>query len=242
MLAFRILFEDSSFVAIDKPSGFHSHPPTDLKIRIHPKWDALKIAEKQLHLKLYPCHRLDRATSGILLFAKSSLAAKDLQLISESIPWKKQYFALSRGEFHGYKKIDFPIKSSKGITKEAITLIRSLFHFERDDLLYRGNKRKFSLLEIQPITGRYHQIRKHLAEISMPIIGDNTHGDKKLNREYFLQFGKKYMFLRAAHLNFFHPYQEKWISIDARWPKQWHFLFEKIGYCPIRGNLNSDLF
>jgi tRNA pseudouridine65 synthase len=242
MLAFRICYEDSSFLAIDKPSGFHSHPPTDSKIKILGKWDALRITERQCQQKLYPCHRLDRATSGILLFAKNSCAAKDLQEISKTFLWKKQYFALARGELQGFTQIDTEIKSSTGISKPATTRVRPLFVFERKDLLFRDNFRKFSLLEIHPVTGRYHQIRKHLSSYAMPIIGDSAHGDKKLNREFFSEKEKGYLFLRAAHLGFFHPYEQKWISVDARWPKKWHFLFEQIGFCPIRGNLTSDLF
>lgn len=247
MKAFRVLFSDDHFVAIDKPAGFHSHPPEDKTIPLNANWNALEIAQRQVQQKLFPCHRIDKATSGILLFAKSSEAASEFQQAQIQFPWKKQYFAFVRGHCENSLPIETPLKDENGILKSASTEINPVYIWKCPTSLAGRENRFFTLLEARPKTGRFHQIRRHLNSIAMPIVGDQRHGDKKLNRDFFSKVpthgsssNTPYLYLRFAATNFFHPLQEEKITIAADWPRQWHYLFESIEYCALRGQFASN--
>lgn len=243
MKAFRVLFSDLHYVAMEKPAGFHSHPPENKSILLNPKWNALQISERQLNQKLFPCHRLDKATSGILLFAKSSEAAGRFQQSQLKSPWKKQYFALVRGMLEDSIVLSTPLKDENGIEKQAKTAIQPIYSWKMERSLAGRENRVFTLVHAIPHSGRFHQIRRHLSSVSLPILGDQRHGDKKLNRDFFSNFPSEmnlldtpYMYLRFASASFIHPIEGQEISIVSNWPRQWHYLFEFMGFCAIRGN------
>ena len=230
MLAFRILFEDDFVVAVDKPAGFHSHPPEDKSLPCPYRWNALAILQNQLNQALYPAHRLDRSTSGVLLFSKKREWNSRLQQQFQNNAVKKSYLALARGEIFCELEIESPLKNEKGEQQPSSTKINPLY---RVMLAHQGSKRPFTLVWAEPKTGRFHQIRRHLAHISHPILGDNAHGDKKLNREIFVTLPRKQLFLRAIRLELLHPESQKPLKIEARWGKNWHTLFDLAGFCPI---------
>ncbi len=234
MRALQILYSDNFFIAVEKPAGFHSHPPEDKQIKLNPKWNALAIAERQFEQKLYPCHLLDKATSGILLFARNSEAASRFQKMMLSKGWEKQYFAFVRGRLTSQAVLSEPLPDKLGGGKTAVTKVTPIFYWSHPELTYQNCSRVFTFLEARPETGRFHQIRRHLSGISLPIIGDNRHGDKKLNREFFSTNSTPYLYLRFASASFTHPYDNEIRKVQARWPRQWHALFEKIGFCALR--------
>ncbi len=246
MKAFRVLFSDPHYVAIEKPAGFHSHPPENKAILINPKWNALQISERQLNQKLFPCHRIDKATSGILLFAKSSESAGKFQKTQLKTPWNKQYFAMVRGKLENPIVISTPLKDENGIEKEAETNILPIYSWKSESTLAGRENRIFTLVQANPRSGRFHQIRRHLSSVSLPILGDQRHGDKKLNRDFFSNFPNErnplnspYLYLRFASTSFMHPFEEHEISIFTNWPRQWHYLFEAIGFCALRGKFSA---
>jgi tRNA pseudouridine65 synthase len=101
MLKLRIVEERASWVLVDKPAGFHTHPPEDKSILISPRWNAQAILERQLGLELFPMHRLDRATSGLLLYSKNRQKNGAIQEQFAGGQVRKEYFALARGKLIG---------------------------------------------------------------------------------------------------------------------------------------------
>src|SRR5688500_13263488 len=119
VLAFRVLYEDDFLVAVDKPANFHTHPPEDLSIRISPKWNGLRILEKQFQQKLYPAHRLDRATSGVLVLSRKRELNHALQSQFSDRKVHKQYAFLARGELQAPLTIDSPLASGSAERLDA---------------------------------------------------------------------------------------------------------------------------
>ncbi len=232
MLALRILYEDDSLVAVDKPPGFHSHPPEDKSIALNPRWNSLGILQKQLSTTLYPMHRLDRATSGILLFSKQKELNSFFQKQFQEQSVQKKYLCLVRGSFLGSSLLELPLKNTKGESQPARTQLEALHHFQLPILGPKGTPRTFTLLWAEPLTGRFHQIRRHLAAAGFPILGDKQHGDKKLNREFAALTGVERMLLRCAEMKI-QQLSGKVLVLQATWTKDWHRLFDQAGACPL---------
>jgi tRNA pseudouridine65 synthase len=232
MLAFRILHEDEALLAVDKPAGFHSHPPEDKSIRLNPRWNGLAILERQLGQKLFPAHRLDRATSGLLILSKRREANFALQRQFQERAVAKTYFCLVRGTFRGETRIEAPLKKDNGEEEEAITLAEECASFSLSIPGPDGRDRVFTLVRATPLTGRYHQIRRHLARIGFPLVGDTRHGDRRVNRAFAELTGIDRLFLRCARLELKHPFSGEALSVTAPWNRDWHWLFDQIGVCP----------
>ncbi|HTM46536.1 MAG TPA: DTW domain-containing protein, partial [Polyangiaceae bacterium] len=153
----EILYQDGDLVAVNKPAG----------MLVHRGWardavPALQSLRDQIGRIVYPVHRLDRATSGVLLFALSGEIAHAMQRQLTSQQVEKRYLALCRGHDPKLSQVDHPIaKTRGGVARPAITDFKLLGHFER-----------YGLYEARPQTGRLHQIRRHLKHASHPIIGD----------------------------------------------------------------------
>ncbi|PCI28857.1 MAG: hypothetical protein COB67_05450 [SAR324 cluster bacterium] len=208
----EILYQDDFCVVVDKPAGLLVH-------RTHlARADefALQILRNQLKQWVYPVHRLDRPTSGVLLFAKSSEFAQLLcQQFSER-QVRKKYLALVRGFIEEEGCIDYPLKKENAIeTQEAQTYFRCLKKIEFNIPVGRYASSRYSLVEAFPRTGRRHQIRRHFAHIFHPIIGDTTHGDGKHNRMFREQLLIQGLFLNARELTFFHPHLGEEITVQA---------------------------
>lgn len=231
MLAFRVLYQDEFLLAVDKPANFHTHPPEDASIRIHPKWNGLLILERQLRQQLFPVHRLDRATSGVLLLSKQRELNRSLHEQFAERKVRKQYAFLARGEFHGPETINAALAGENGEALESTTRISPVHTFQLE--FSPGEQRRYSIGWAYPETGRFHQIRRHLAQRSHPIMGDARHGDKKLNRALAAATGLDGLFLRCKEMQFQHPVSQEPIKVATRWSPAWHKLFEVAGYCPL---------
>ncbi len=213
---FPILFEDEFFIAINKPSGIlvHSTGLSEDKVFV------LQLLQEQLGgEKVFTTHRIDRGSSGVLVFAKSSEAARHLgeQFMGKTI--EKKYLAMVRGWLDEPATIDYALTdkdSKKKIPLDAITHYKPIGKSEINEPIgLRYPTARFSLVEAYPETGRRHQIRKHLAHIHHPIIGDVRHGDIKQNKYFRDVFNMRRMMLHAASISFEHPEKHEPVTIEA---------------------------
>lgn len=217
----EILYQDEFIVAINKPHGLLVHRSP---IAADASEFAIQLLRDQLGVKVFPVHRLDRKTSGILLFALDENTNRLLQMAFMNKEVSKKYLALVRGftEFSG--TIDYILTTDKGKEQEAITHYKTLKQFEVPIPQGKFTTSRYSLLEVEPETGRMHQIRKHLAHIFHPIIGDRPHGCNKQNKLFLEKWQMNTMLLHAEELNFSHPITKEKISIQAKM----HSDFERI--------------
>jgi tRNA pseudouridine65 synthase len=214
----EILFEDEYLIAINKPSGLLVHRTS---IAAEETVFALQLLRDQIGQHVSPVHRLDRPTSGVLLFSKKEeiLPLLKAQFADRSV--QKTYLAIVRG-IPAIKSelIDHPLTSERsGKLQEAQTHYTVL---EEAEIPFNTTGRyptsRYSLLELKPETGRTHQIRRHLAHIRHYILGDKKHGDNKQNQFFEKQFGLENLLLHAQKLEFTHPVLKTKISVEAPLP------------------------
>jgi len=198
----EIIYQDEQFVAINKPHGLLVHRT---KIAKDASEFALQLLRNQIGQHVYPCHRLDRKTSGVLLFAKDEETNKRMQIKFAEGQVSKKYLAIVRGYTNKKGIIDYPLKKEDGGIQEAVTAYTTLQQTELEISFSEKPSSRYSLLEIEPLTGRMHQIRKHFAHIFHPIIGDRPHGCNKQNRLFKEKWEMTTMMLHAYVLAFQHP-------------------------------------
>ncbi|WP_286235461.1 tRNA pseudouridine(65) synthase TruC [Thalassotalea sediminis] len=234
----NILYHDQYFVAIDKPSGLFVHRSFLDKDE---KYFALQLIRDQIGQYVYPVHRLDKPTSGVLLFALNENIARAMNQVFKDKKIQKTYFAISRGHLLGEGCIDYPIKikldkigdkyaSKEQEAKEAITAYKSIATATLPFAVGKYPTVRYSLLKLLPETGRRHQIRRHLAHLRHPIIGDVNYGDNKQNPFFFQHFALKRLMLHAYSLSFQHPVTEEQITIEAKFDQQWLAIFNQLGW------------
>jgi len=267
-----ILYQDEYMVAVDKPAGLFVHRSFMDKDEIY---FALQLVRDQIGQYVYPVHRLDRPTSGVLLFALSKEVATILseafankssisglqakqdnieganQNVSRSdLAMEKTYYALVRGHVavddidsvRGF--IDHPLKEKldklgdKNVSRDKPAQSAQSYYqvLEQASLPIKVGKFdsvRYSLVEVQPVTGRRHQIRRHLAHLRHPIIGDINYGDNKQNPFFIEHFGFKRLMLIAKSLEFNHPMSNERIKISASFDQQWQQVFSELEW-PIR--------
>lgn len=212
---FPILYSDDYFVAINKPRGVLVHRTGISEDRVF----VLQLLRDQLGgAHLFTTHRLDRGTSGVLIFGKTQEAARHLgeQFMGKTI--EKKYLAVVRGWTDETGTIDYPLadkETGRGLL-DAVTHFTRLGQSEIDAAIgLRYPTARFSLVAAEPETGRRHQIRKHFAHINHPIIGDKRHGDVKQNTYFREKFGMPRMLLHASELAFQHPVSGQSVRIAA---------------------------
>lgn len=218
-----ILYQDEYLVAIDKPAGMLVHRSFLDK---HETVFVLQTLRNQLGQHVYPVHRLDRPTSGILVFALSAEIARLLTEQQQQQGWHKLYLAIVRGYVKEAMFLDYPLQEQLDeiadkkarqdkVAQSAQTWIWPLAQTELPIAAGRYATARFSLVALQPLTGRKHQLRRHMAHLRHPIIGDTTHGDGKQNRAFAGYTGVEQLLLRAMTLQFKHPVFERPLLIQA---------------------------
>jgi tRNA pseudouridine65 synthase len=212
-----ILYADEEIVAVNKPHGIAVHASGMYK---DDKEFVLQTLRNQLGQKVYPAHRLDKKTSGVLLFALTEDMNRKLQNAFSENHMHKTYHALVRGHLPAEGTIDYPLINNEDKRQEAITHYRLLQHFEIAVPLGKYPTSRYSLAELQPDTGRYHQLRKHMAHIFHPIIGDRPHGCNKQNKLWKETFHHDTMMLHARKLQFTHPTTQMPIFLEAPYTPQ----------------------
>lgn len=209
----EILYEDEYLVAINKPHGLLVHQSS---IARNADEFAVQLLRDQIGQRVYPTHRLDRKTSGVLLFALDKTTNQSLtqQFTDKTIT--KKYWAIVRGFAPDELTIDYALRKDNGVLQDAVTKIKTVQRAEIDLPFGKHSTSRYSLVEAEPITGRMHQIRKHMAHILYPIIGDRPHGCNKQNKLWLEKFGMKTMLLHAHSLTFTHPKSLEEITLSAQ--------------------------
>ncbi|RAI93978.1 pseudouridine synthase [Algoriphagus yeomjeoni] len=229
----EILFEDEYLIAINKPSGLLVHRTS---IAAEETVFALQLLRDQIGQHVSPVHRLDRPTSGVLLFSKNEevLPLLKEQFADRSV--KKTYLAIVRGiPTIKSNLIDHPLTSERsGKLQESQTHFQVLAEAEIPfNTTGRYPSSRYSLLELKPETGRTHQIRRHLAHIRHYILGDKKHGDNKQNQFFEKQFGMVNLLLHARKLEFTHPISKKKVSIEASLPSHFQKTISDLGWSAL---------
>jgi tRNA pseudouridine65 synthase len=214
-----IVFHDDDLVAINKPHGLLVHRSA---IARNAEEFALQILRDQLNRRVYPVHRLDRKTGGVLLFALSKDVEKLMQQQFYENKVDKKYLAIVRGYTPPEQEIDYPLHKENGTLQDAFTRYKTLATAELDVPLGNHPTSRYSLVEANPATGRMHQLRKHFSHIFHPIIGDRTHGCNKQNKLFKERWECDTMLLHASQLLFNHPVTKMPVHIEA--PLQDEFL------------------
>ncbi len=200
----EIIYEGEDLIAINKPPGLLVHRT---KIAADAKEFALQSLRRAVGHRVYPVHRLDRKTSGVLLFARSKEANQYYQQQFRERKVRKNYIAVVRGYMHERGTINYDLKH-EGKVRSAITHYDRIEQFELNIPSGKFNTSRYSLINVLPETGRFHQIRKHLAHIDHPVIGDRPHGCNKQNRIWKQKLGIPEMLLHARQVVLCDPNKE----------------------------------
>jgi tRNA pseudouridine65 synthase len=222
-----IIYEDEHYVAINKPSGLLVHKTKLAKKEI--AIFALQLLRDQIQQKVFPLHRIDRPTSGILLFSKSSEAASLLSPQFQTEEMEKIYLAVVRGfPEPTYGWIEKPLKKQlDGDEQEAKTEYWVLNQIEiplASTPKYPTSR--YALVKVKIHTGRMHQIRRHFAHKRNYIIGDTSHGENKQNKFFRSQFDVHHLMLHSWKLSFLHPYTNQKIELKADLPSHFDKVFD----------------
>jgi tRNA pseudouridine65 synthase len=223
----KIIYQDDHYVAIDKPAGRLVH-----RTRISEDTQfVLQQLRDQIGRRVYPVHRLDRPTSGLLVFGLDSDAARRLVGLFEQRLVSKRYLAVVRGFICESDRIDYPLQEEEGRPlQQAVTSYRRLATVELPFAVGRYSTARYSLVEVTPETGRMHQIRKHMKHIFHPIVGDTTHGDGKHNQLFRDEFGVYRLLLMASDIGFIHPYTGTPLSLQSCPDSEITELFDRLGW------------
>lgn len=233
-----IVYIDEYLVAINKPTALLVHKsPIDSK----EIYFAMKILRDQLGKWVYPIHRLDKPTSGVLLFALDSQTARRMNEEFKRHTIIKKYIAIVRGyvEKEGY--IDYPlsIKLDKIADKkakkdkepeEAQTEFNCLATLELPYAVGKYDKTRYSLVELIPKTGRKHQLRRHMKHISHHILGDTKYGRGEHNKMVREHYDCHRLMLHAQSLEFTHPYTDERIKVKCSVDKTWALFLNLFDY------------
>ncbi len=216
------IYRDQWLLAVHKPAGLLVHrSPIDK----HETEFALQYARALNGGEhVYPVHRLDRPTSGVLLFARDPDTARIVGQAMMAGEVSKTYLAVVRGWMPEAGVIDHPLreepedrrkKHQEQPVREAVSRYRRLAITELPVAIERYPTSRYSLVELTPETGRKHQLRRHMKHISHPIIGDANHGRGRHNRYFAERFGEGRLMLAATHLVLNHPATGEVVSLYA---------------------------
>lgn len=223
----EIIYRDQYLVAINKPHGLLVHRT---KLAEVDTVFALQILRDQIDIHVFPVHRLDRKTGGVLLFALDEEIHRKMQTQFKNKAVAKKYLAIVRGYTNDIETIDYPLKKENGKVQDAVTKLRTVGRVEIDLPFGKHQTSRYSLIETSPTTGRYHQIRKHLAHIRHPIIADRPEGCNKQNKLFKEKFGLMTMMLHALKLQFSHPISGKHVVITANLQSEFRRMIGELGF------------
>ncbi len=201
----KVIYRDNDLVAVAKPSGLLVHKS---KIDYHEQANVVDALTAQIQRRIYPVHRLDKATSGVLLLALNADTARLLGEQFEHRQVKKNYLAISRGYTPCHGCIDNPTRDKDRPSrpkKAATTFYRTLAHIELPHRVDRYPTSRYSLVELTPVTGRRHQIRQHMKHINHPLIGDTSYGKSAHNRFFDQLYDCRRLLLHASSIALTHP-------------------------------------
>lgn len=233
-----ILFRDEWLIAVHKPSGLLVHR-TDLDR--HETRFAVQLLRDQIGRRVYPVHRLDKGTSGVLLFALDLEIGRAVSAQFERQEVAKKYLAVVRGHPPETGEIDHPLikrpddyEWSQGAVEAppqpAVTRFRRLAVCELPHAVDRYPTSRYALVELEPLTGRRHQLRRHLKHIAHPIIGDATYGKGRHNRLFQTLFGSHRMLLANLELQVVHPVSGETLTLTAPLAEDFAAVLGQLGW------------
>ncbi len=212
--ALPVLYRDDWLIAVHKPAGLLVHRTG---LDRHETRFAVQMLRQQIGRPVWPMHRLDKGTSGILLFALDRDTARTLGRQFEAGEVARRYLAVVRGHPPAWGLIDHPLspmpdayahsptRDDGPAAQTALTRFRTLATVELPYRVDRYPSSRYALVELEPLTGRRHQLRRHMKHIAHPIIGDATHGKGRHNRLFQELFASRRLLLAAVALAFRHP-------------------------------------
>lgn len=219
----EILYQDDYLVAINKPSGLLVHRSM---IDRHETAFAIQTLRDQIGQRVYPVHRLDKPTSGVLLFALDRDTARQVseQFIEKMV--NKSYLAVVRGYTQEQGRIDYALKEQFDKMTDAKAKLdkdpqEAISHYERlatvelPFAVGRYATSRYSYIKLVPETGRKHQLRRHMKHIFHPIVGDTSHGDGKHNALFREKYNVHRLLLHADSLSLRHPVTQHPIYLIA---------------------------
>ncbi|MEK6745085.1 MAG: pseudouridine synthase [Nitrospirota bacterium] len=222
MRSLPVLYQDEQLVAVNKPSGLLVHRSA---IDRYETEIAMQIVRDQLGRWVYPLHRLDKSTSGALVFALDRETARAMTRSFADAMVFKRYLAVVRGFTGEGDRIDHPLqdrgkmtgqeKSGDAPGRPSVTEYRRLATVELREPVGRYATARYSLVAAAPLTGRTHQIRRHMKHIFHPVVGDTTYGDGKQNEFFRRKFNCRRLLLHASAIEFIHPGTGRRLSIHA---------------------------
>lgn len=225
----EVVYQDEWLVAVNKPSGWLVHRSwldRDERVVI------MQTLRDQIGRHVFTVHRLDRPTSGVLLMGLSSDVGRLLAQQFEQHRIQKRYHAIVRGWLQEAACLDYPLREeydnigdkyarTDKAPQQAITNYRGLATVELPVAVGRYATARYSLVELEPKTGRKHQLRRHLAHLRHPIVGDSKHGDLRQNRAAAEHFGCHRLMLHASRLTLTHPITRQPLVIEAGLDAVW---------------------
>ena len=234
-----IIYEDEFLVAINKEAG----------LLVHRSWldkgetrFAMQLTRDAVGCHVFPVHRLDKPTSGVLLFAKSSDVARRLTEAFTERKIIKHYLAVVRGFMAEQGCVDYPLSFQPDAiadkfadldkpAQEAVTHWRSLAQTELPFAVSKKHDTsRYSLVRLIPETGRKHQLRRHMRHLFHPIVGDTSHGDGRHNKFFRSQYDCQRMLLHAKSLALNHPVTGEPLLLKAGLDSQWQRIMEEFAW------------
>ena len=234
-----IIYEDEFLVAINKEAG----------LLVHRSWldkdetrFAMQLTRDSVGCHVFPVHRLDRPTSGVLLFAKSSVVARTLTEAFTEHNVTKRYLAVVRGFMPEQGTVDYALSFKPDAiadkfadldkpAQEAVTHWQSLAQIELPFAVSKKHDTsRYSLVRLIPETGRKHQLRRHMRHIFHHIVGDTSHGDGRHNRFFRTQYDCARMLLHAQSLALSHPVTGEPLLLKAGLDSQWMNILEEFSW------------
>ncbi|WNY82021.1 tRNA pseudouridine(65) synthase TruC [Cronobacter dublinensis] len=237
-MSLEILWQDEWLVAVNKPSGWLVHRSwldRDEKVVV------MQTVRDQIGQHVFTAHRLDRPTSGVLLMGLSSEVGRLLSQQFGHHQIQKRYHAIVRGWLTDSAVLDYPLveeldKIADKFARQdkeaqpAVTHYRGLATATQPVAVGRYDSVRYSLVEMLPQTGRKHQLRRHMAHLRHPIIGDSKHGDLRQNRAAAEHFGCNRLMLHASELALMHPVTGEPLVIRAGLDDVWRQALAHFGW------------
>ncbi len=231
-----IVYRDDTLIVVHKPTGLLVHRSV---LDRHETRFALQMLRDQIGQRVYPVHRIDKGTSGLLLFALDRDVGRLLSGQFERNEVEKRYLAVVRGHPPEAGEIDHPLArmadEHAGIVASALpqpahTRFRRLATVELPYRVDRYPTSRYALVELQPLTGRWHQLRRHMKHIAHPIIGDATHGKGRHNRLFQQLFGHPRLLLAATRVRLVHPASGQPLHLHAGLAEDFADVIRQLGW------------
>jgi len=235
-----ILHQDEHVVVVHKPAGLLVHRSN---LDRHETRFAVQLLRDQLGREVHPAHRLDKPTSGALAFALDRGSCQHLSQQFEDGQVAKRYLAVVRGHPEDRFEIDHPLTPiaddpgppARALrpAQPALTRVHTLARCELPHRVDRYPTSRYALVALAPLTGRRHQLRRHLKHVSHPIVGDTTYGKSRHNRLFADLFGSERLLLACTALAFEHPVTGQSLTVGCPPEASFQAVLDRLGWAPV---------